>query len=44
MGWIESHLHGFKIGVVCASFPDDPGHLKELTAVDPHRSARLPFS
>lgn len=34
MGWQDSHLHVFKVGVVNFSYPYEPGHLEELTAVD----------
>jgi hypothetical protein len=34
MGWTDSHLHLFKIGDVRFSYPYEPGHLEELTAVD----------
>lgn len=34
MGWTDSHLHRFKIGVVCFSYPYEPGDLEEMTAID----------
>ena len=34
MGWQNSHLHQFRIGNVSFSYPYEPDHLIELTAID----------